>query len=186
MKLKKIVKLCKDAGVLTIYNDRTRDIQWISDGHAVYPLQGCPVFDEGSFCSTFEINDKQRDKMHITIQDELPEHLDFGDSDNFETVVEELPLYVSYSAFDVVAFKTESGIEFVKREHLAPLGDYSSRDLMYFLRTTKHGVNYFVVKNGFELAAVIMPVKIITDDFMKELRDFVTLAKITAEVDEKK
>jgi hypothetical protein len=53
MKIKKIEKLCKDAGYIFLYdelgslNEETGELeeparQWMGDGYAVYPLDGMP------------------------------------------------------------------------------------------------------------------------------------------------
>lgn len=179
MKIKKIIKLCKDAHRLILFADPIRNMQWISDGYAIYPLQGCPIFDEDSFCNTYEINDKQRDKIIFQINEALPEGYDFNDTDNFETDIEKLPLSVCYSSYNTVAFKTEFGIEFINREHLVPFSDYDSKDLSFCLRITNAGHSYFVVKNGFMLIGIIEPVKIIDRTFLDELKGFVNQVEIT-------
>lgn len=186
MKIKKIIKLCKDAHNLILFTDPKRNIQWLSDGHAIYPLQGCPVFDEDSFCNTYEINDKQRDKIVFRINEPLPDNYDFEDFDEFETDIEKLPLTVCYSSYNTVAFKTEFGIEFINREHLVAFSDYDSKDISFCLRTTKKGHPYFVVKNGFMLIGIIEFVKMIDKKFLDELKDFLRQVEITAYNDTKK
>lgn len=185
MKIKKIIKLCKDAYTLILFADPTREMQWLSDGYAIYPLQGCPIFDEDSFCNTYEINDSQRDKIVFRINEELPKVYDFSDSENFESATERMPLSVCYSSYNSVAFKTEYGIEFVNRAHLMPFDDYDSRDLSFTLRTNKAGESYFAVKNGFMLIGIISPMKIIDRTFISELNAFSKQVEITFHNNEK-
>lgn len=179
MKIKKIIKLCKDAYQLILYVDPVRNMQWLSDGHAIYPLQGCPMFEEDSFCNTYEINDTQRNKIVFRINEELPGCYNFGDNDNLETVAERLPLAVCYSSYNSVALKTEHGVEFINAKHLMPFADYDSKDLSFSLRHTESGQPYFAVKNGFMLIGIIEPIKMIDKIFLEELKAFEKQVEIT-------
>jgi hypothetical protein len=179
MKIKKIISLCKTAGQLILYSDPERDIQWLSDGRAIYPLIGCPKFDEDSFCNTYEITDSQRKKIAFRIDEPLPLHFNFDDTDNYETETERMPLSVTYSTYDAVALKTQYGIEFINRAHIHPFGDYSVRDIIYTLRTDESGNTYFAVKCGFMLIGIILPLKIIDKAFLAELKAFKTQVEIT-------
>ena len=179
MKIKKIISLCKTAGQLILYSDLKRDIQWLSDGRAIYPLIGCPKFDEDSFCNTYEITDSQRKKIAFRIDEPLPLHFNFNDTDNYETETERMPLSVTYSTYDAVALKTQYGIEFINRAHIHPFGDYSVRDIIYTLRTDESGNTYFAVKCGFMLIGILIPLKIITNTFIEELHAFKNQIEIT-------
>ena len=179
MKIKKIISLCKTAGQLILYSDPERDIQWLSDGRAIYPLIGCPKFDEDSFCNTYEITDSQRKKIAFHIDEPLPLHFNFDDTDNYETETERIPLSVTYSTYDAVALKTQYGIEFINRAHSHPFGDYSVRDIIYTLRTDESGNTYFAVKCGFMLIGILIPLKIITKTFIEELHAFKNQIEIT-------
>lgn len=179
MKIKKIIALCKNAGQLILYSDPDRDIQWLSDGIAIYPLIGCPKFDADSFCNTYEITDSQRKKMAFRINEHLPINFDFDDTDDFETETEKMPLSVTYSTYDAVAFKTQYGIEFINRAHLQPFGDYSGRDIVCTLRTDESGESYFAVKNGFMLIGIVLPLKIIVKSFIDDLKTFERQVEVT-------
>ncbi len=179
MKIKKIISLCKTAGQLILYADPDRDIQWLSDGRAIYPLIGCPKFDEDSFCNTYEITDSQRKKMAFRINEQLPVHFNFDDTDDFETETEKMPLSVTYSTYDAVAYKTQYGVEFINRAHLQPFGDYSGRDIVCTLRTFESGDSYFAIKNGFMLIGIVLPLKIIVKSFIDDLKTFERQVEVT-------
>lgn len=179
MKIKKIISLCKTAGQLILYADPDRDIQWLSDGRAIYPLIGCPKFDEDSFCNTYEITDSQRKKMAFRINESLPVYFNFDDTDDFETETEKMPLSVTYSTYDAVAYKTQYGVEFINRAHLQPFGDYSGRDIVCTLRTFESGDSYFAIKNGFMLIGIVLPLKIIVKSFIDDLKTFERQVEVT-------
>lgn len=179
MKIKKIINLCKNAHSLSLFADDERNMQWISDGVGFYPLQCCPVFDEDSFCYTYDITDTQRDKIIFRINEPLPKQYDFSDFDEFETEIIKMPLSVSYSSYSVIAFKTEHGIEFINSAHLLPFADYDSKELRFTLRINKAGQAYFAVKNGFMLIGIIQTINMIDRSFIKELNAFQKLIEAT-------
>ncbi len=179
MKIKKIIALCKNAGQLILYSDPERDIQWLSDGRAIYPLIGCPKFDEDSFCNTYEITDSQRKKIGFRIDEPLPLNFNFSDTEVYETETQKMALSVTYSTYDTVAFKTEYGIEFANKTHLQPFGDYSGRDISFTIRTDNNDIPYFAVKYGFILIGIITPLKIIDKRFISDLKSFKNQVEIT-------
>ena len=68
MKIKKIAQLCKQEGwaELVNYTDRSGCVQqWITDGRALYPVEGLPHLRAENLPSLLELNDKQKDAMRI-------------------------------------------------------------------------------------------------------------------------
>lgn len=179
MRIKKIISICENTKQVILYYDPIRKMQWISNGIGIYPLQGCPIFDEESFCVTYEINDTKREKMSFRINEELPHTYDFSDTDNFETVSEKLTLSVSYQHYDAVAFRTEFGLELIQGSCLKPFSDYDSTTLSFYIRRTKGNHRYFVVKNGFMLIGLIEPLMVIDRGFLNELNSFAKMANAT-------
>ena len=83
MKIKKIEKLCKEAGRIYLYDEpgtvdeETGELdeptrQWMGDGNAVYPLDGMPYLAEREVCAIFDIDEKKRDKIVINHEENLP------------------------------------------------------------------------------------------------------------------
>lgn len=179
MKIKKIIRICENTKQVILYDDPVRKMQWISNGIGIYPLQGCPIFDEESFCVTYEINDTKREKMSFRINEELPHTYEFSDTDNFETVAEKLPFTVNYQHYDAVAFRTEFGLEFIQSCYLTPFSDYDSTKLSFYIRSTKDNHRYFIVKNGFMLIGIIAPLMVIDRGFLNELDKFTKMANAT-------
>lgn len=179
MKIKKIINLCKSSRSLTIYTDLATDMQWLSDGQALFPLYGLPLFDIDSFCNTYDINDNLKSKMNMRILEELPAGFDFNDSNNFETEVEKMPMSLNYADFNVLALKTETGIKFIERKYLSLFSDYCNSDLTIFERTGNAGHDYIVVKNGFNIIGIILPVELLNRSFLDEAKTFVTQLEMT-------
>lgn len=66
MVVKKIVQICKKTGVLNIYDDTERGIQWIGNGYSVYPLEQMPYFSPETICRAYDISEKQAEKIRFT------------------------------------------------------------------------------------------------------------------------
>ena len=69
MKIKGIFTICKKRKQVVLFNRYTdygeTVSQYISDGHAVYPLSGLPVLDEESLLTIFDVPEKQREDWRV-------------------------------------------------------------------------------------------------------------------------
>ena len=86
MKIKKAFDICKKAKTIILY--RLGDVQMLSDGVAIYPLDSLPELDEEFICQLYDINDKQREKIRFAIDEPLPFGYEFADTDSAETVTQ--------------------------------------------------------------------------------------------------
>lgn len=167
MIIKKIIDICKKHTVVYLYD--TPKEQWISDGYAIYPLFGLPKFDECTLCQTYDITDKQRDKIHFKHETKLPPYLSFEDVEDNETPCNEGPMYLSSAGRGIVPYMTSQGIVFIDASYLAPLADTKEAMLQVYERYTAAGQMYFAVKSGFMLLALIMPYDCINEQFVNNL-----------------
>ena len=69
MKIRKIIDICKRSGHIFLFD--TEREQWISDGCAVFPMFNLPRFDENSLYKTYDITDKQANKIIFRHEAEL-------------------------------------------------------------------------------------------------------------------
>ena len=153
MKIKKIVDICRKSGQIRILNGK--DMQWLGDGVAFYPLEDAPLFDEDSLCATFDITEKQKESILFKIEAELPENICFESNCDGEDYAERSDIGITYKGDDLHIYHSAKGALYMKAKYLRPL---SSEDVEIFLRETKDGTPYFVCKMGFMIQAVIMPV----------------------------
>lgn len=77
MKIRKIIDICKRSGHIFLFD--TEREQWISDGCAVFPMFNLPRFDENSLYKTYDITDKQANKIIFHHEAELPVSYNFND-----------------------------------------------------------------------------------------------------------
>lgn len=177
MKIKKIIANCKSRGQLYIY-DHGDSTQWISSGAAFYPIFDLPKFDPDTICTTYDITDKQQDKMVIQREPELPGWICFDDYCENEHQVEPSRMRIIAQGKTLIPVLTSVGIQFVDDRLLDPLSDTPSDDLSFFERITDYGRIYFAVKQGLMITAVIAPFDILTDDFVDEVKSIATQCEI--------
>lgn len=144
--------------------------QWLSDGVALYPLYNIPGFDEETLCRTFDITEKQQEKIVFRHEMRLPSQYCFDDFTDGEVMCAQSPVIINGGSHGLIACKTSQGVMFLDRKYLVPLEDTAEGMLEIFERTTKDGQIYFAAKSGFMLLAVIMPYDAINETFVKQLK----------------
>lgn len=175
MKVKKAVDICKKRNIIRLYD--SDDGQWLSDGSAVYPLFELPDFTEETICLAYDINMKKAASMVISRYPALPEGIDFSDAPKNEKQVVEGPMELNYKGQWLKPIVTSQGIEFINGEYLKPLSDISDQGLLFFERITDNGNKYFAVKQGLLIVAIIFPMRVIDEAFVKEMDAFAALCE---------
>lgn len=176
MIFKKIIDLCKKRGIVRLYDGK--DVQWISDGFAIYPMYNLPKFDENTLCKTYDITDKQQDKIHFFYDKSLPGNIEFSDVIDDETLCKKGPMVLSVAGGGAVPYMTSQGIKFINSKYLAPLSDTRDDMLEVYERLTKDGHTYFAVKSGLILMAIIMPYEVINQQFVDDLSTLATMCRV--------
>lgn len=172
MIIKRIIDLCKKSLIATIY--KTSQGQFISNGSGLYPITGLPVFDEDTFCLTYDI---PKGKIHFSEECRLPENIDISDSTDEEVLCEQLPVNLAYHSKILVPVVTETGVKFIDSRYLAPLSDNDNMVTVY-ARQSDTGETYFVLKNGMLFAGIVMPFEVITVEFVTEVERLAKLCKV--------
>ena len=156
MIVKKVIQLCKKAKTLIIF-EGSHEEQYISDGKAIYPLDGMPHFDEASISVAFDMDPSKVDIKHEAA---VPTSHDVGDTAEGEAEIEESLMTVG----EYIPYMTSVGVTFIDKAHLAPVaGDGNIR---IFERHRNNGTVYFAVKRGFLLAALIEPTELLDEKFV--------------------
>lgn len=175
MIIKRIIDLCKKSLICKIY--KTRQGQFISNGSCFYPITGLPVFDEDTFCLTYDI---PKGKIHFSEEGRLPENIDISDSTDEEVLCELLPVNLAYYSKCLIPVVTGTGIKFIDSRYLAPLSDNDNM-VAIFERQSDNGDTYFVLKNGMLFAGIVMPYEVITVEFVTEVQRLAQLCKVALE-----
>lgn len=172
MIIKKIIDLCKKNLICKIY--KTRQGQFISNGSGFYPITGLPVFDEDTFCLTYDI---PKGKIHFSEEGSLPSNIDISDTTDEEVLCEQLPINLAYHSKCLIPVVTGTGIKFIDSRYLAPLSDNDNMVTIYE-RQSDDGGTYFVLKNGLLFAGIVMPFEVITVEFVTEINRLASLCKV--------
>lgn len=180
MKIKKAFDICKKAKTIILY--RLGDVQMLSDGVVIYPLDSLPELDEEFICQLYDINDKQREKIRFAIDEPLPFDYDFADTDPAETVTQIMDFSIKMDGCGVLLpIVTESGLKFINNIYLTPFSDTDSGDIHITLRRTGSGKEYFALKVGMLLYAVILPADVINKPFVDNLQQLYEYSKLVLE-----
>lgn len=170
MKLKRIASLCSSKGVFYLMDQVDQEgailRQWLGDGYASYPLEGLPYLDTENLCAMFDISDAKQEKCGF-YHKKTPASLNMDDIDEGEREVAMPKLYVRYNGMDLLPLETSLGVIFIQSKYLSPVDD--SDYLRLFERHSKNGGVYIAAKNGMLIQAVIMPVEVVTQDFVDQL-----------------
>jgi hypothetical protein len=165
MKIKKIEKLCKDAGYIFLYdelgscNEENGELeeparQWMGDGYAVYPLDGMPYLAEREVCAIFDIDEKKRDKIVINHFENLPEYVSLADQMETDEPLEEIRFQMSLGDDELALFRDEGGrLVVIKAEYKKTIDNW--KECQCFKRVSADGKPFVAVMSGCILRGLI-------------------------------
>ena len=174
MKFKKIIDLCKKSKRFLFFN--LPNMQWLTDGHAIYPLEGLPYLDSDYICRMFDINDSQKNKIFFDSKSALPDNLNFNDTDPTESVTDIDDMCIIYGGTTIIPLKTERGLKFIDNRFLMPFADINRNDLYITLRIGTDGTEYFAVKQGLLLQGIVLPYDVVNENFVDKLNELYRLS----------
>ena len=156
MILKNLAAMCRKQRVIIMYHDRS-DMQWISEGHAIYPMVGIPEVDEEQVMFLFDIPEKKRAECLVSDYGSIEDCFDISDG-AMDNEVKLMPPAMMIGGNLITPIETSQGIAFFNSEYLKPVSD--KEDLNLYERYTRNGQLYIVAKSGMIVQAVILPVKL--------------------------
>ena len=166
MIIKKIIDICKAANTLYVYEDG-KGVQWLSDGSAIYPLHGIPRFEDADeICRTFDISEKKKDKMCFRWNGTMPSGLDFSDYSQKEEICNRAPVDLRDGT---IPFFGAEKMLFMQAKYIGPIMDAEEGMLEVYERRNEAGKNYFAVKSGLMLKAIIMPYNALDEMTVKNI-----------------
>lgn len=153
-----------------IFTNPDTQQQYMSDGVAIYPLEGLPFINEQYVCAMYDISDKKAEKMFFRNINGLPAEIDLSDSVKTESVATLMGISVIIAGISHTAILTERGLMFIEGKYLSPLSDIDSRYLQFYLRYNINNKPIIAVKNGMVLVAMIHPI-VISKEFVNSLEE---------------
>lgn len=170
MKIKKVVQLCKQSCILNLYDG---DFQMLGDGNSVYYLLDCPEFSVATLMQTYDISDKQADKLVCNSFAAPPAAINVADVIRDEHLVERIGIDIVFRGKRYSPYQTSSGVSYIDRIYLEPfLSDHDDFEL-YERRGAEHE-QYFAVKIGMMLQAVIIPA-VLPESYAQALNELCSL-----------
>lgn len=169
MRIKPFEKLCKEAGGIYLWDEPSLaeddgavpppQRQWIGDGTAAFPLDGFPYLDEGGLCAIFDIDEKKRDKLHITHAEILPPGLCFEDLRGTDAPLEPVRFNMSIGRDELALFRGEDGgLVVIRADYKKPVDNW--KDCHFYKRLGASGGVFVAVMSGCILRGLIGTYKI--------------------------
>ncbi|MCL2189817.1 MAG: hypothetical protein FWB87_13745 [Defluviitaleaceae bacterium] len=169
MNLKAIGALCKKRALFNVWDDnyQNQTSQWLGVAGAMYLLPDLPYLNNTHIANIFDVTDvkseaetveKKRSKVTINI-DEFPSALCGYNTDRGEMQLKNDEIIITHGEWTVKPFTTSGGTEFIDIEFIKPIANYGVW-LEFYERRSKNGNIYIVAKNGLEILAIIMPLRI--------------------------
>ena len=160
MKLSKIIQLCKSSKNIQLDYDEYRKIQYISDGYAIYFVEGIPQLDEASVRQLYGINKTKVNIAHFNFKDEVRTYIDEQGTDlnnsfyNFELSVNDNILVLLKGYDNTIA---------IDKTYLKPFNE----DKAYL--SFEYCKRYVVVKEGLIKKAIIPATAFKVENLLTEL-----------------
>lgn len=181
MKLSKFTRLVKQTGMCNVLHIHDNGI-WLGTRAAIYRAAGMPnISGSEEIATVLDFDDKTREKIFIeeTYCQGLCDVLGMDLSENTAIDIEasKMPMAaVWHGKLASALLCTDGELVFYDDSYLAPLSDVfkSSEYVQTFVRVQHSGIRYVVIKDGFEVVAAIMPLKVVDEDFLNDLAAFET------------
>ncbi len=171
MKLKKILKLCKQAGQYIICDNRpTRDQpcedQWIGTRDVLYLTSRMPYLDEDSICTMCDLSEKQRNDWDIQHNEQWDFDFSLMNDDPSDAPADLLGLSIMVKGEELLPLKVGTGLVWIWLKYLTPMENELSKLTLHYREV--NGSPYIIVKNGMFIIASIRPVDIRKDKTVVE------------------
>jgi len=102
MKINSIQQICKGAKRIELYTVEDKNVQWISDGGAFYPLYNLPQLEQENVFTMFDIPEDKQNKIRFEHKFTLPQAMCFEDRANGETLLDLTKFTSLKAAVDVI------------------------------------------------------------------------------------
>ena len=177
MILKNLAAMCRKRLFIEMFHD-VNNMQWIGEGHAIYPMIGIPEVNKEQIMFLFDIPEKNRAKcMVVDLGYNIEEFYDVSDG-AADNEVQIMPPAMMTGGNLLTPIMTSQGIAFFNAEYLKPVSDCG--DLSLYERYTKSGELYFVAKSGMMVEAVIRPEEVKLKELLEQMTKITTLLEAQA------
>lgn len=182
MKISKYVKLVKNTGRCIVADVEGSGI-WLGTGHGFYRATNLPSMEGREQVRTvLDVPEKAWEKVHLT--EERFESvrnvmgMNLSDYDKNEKRTEKVRVAAAPDGVWEACRRCDDGeLIFYRESLLAPIMDEAedSEYIIYAVRWTESGQRYLAVHDGMDLLAVIMPMNVVSEEYLANLAEFEAL-----------
>ena len=182
MKLSKYAALVRREAYCAVYRVQNDGV-WLGLRGALYRAGELPEFSgREQTRAILSLDDKQMDKVYLREFDceemQNVSGYNLRDYDPGEQATKPVAMVAAVKGMYASALRTNDGeLIFYNENYLAPLSDVlkDSDYLEMTVRRLSSGQRYIAVKDGFNILAIIMPMRIVCETFLAELQEFEAL-----------
>lgn len=183
MKLSKYVKLVKSCGYCAVIHVAGSGI-WLGTPNAVYRATELPEMEgEDQVRTVLDMTEKAWEKVYL--KESWAESIrnifgmNLAEFEEGEQKTERLKVLAVHKGVWATGLRcaNDGEIIFYNEALTAPLSEEikNSEYITYTVRKTSEGQRYVVVHNGFDVLAAIMPMQIVTQEYLADLAEFQAL-----------
>lgn len=183
MKLSKYVKLVKNEGYCNVVHVAGSGI-WLGTRSAIFRATELPDLEgEDQVRTVLDMTEKAWKKVYMkenyaeSVKDIFGMNL--AEFEEGEQKTEKIKVLAAYRGYWVTALRCEGDGEiiFYNESLTGPIAQEikDSEYIVYTVRKTTSGQRYVVVHDGFDVLAAIMPMQVVTQEFLADLAEFQAL-----------
>lgn len=180
MKISKFVQTIKSTGQCAVIH-APGEI-YLSTGYSIYKAPELPdITGMSQIAAVLDVEPKKLKKIHIEEYycKDKANILGFDLSEcphgELETMPLDIAAVIEGNIFKVFVCRDNGEMIFFDESLLAPIKDRIKKEdayIDYTARIHPTGDKYIVVKDGIEVLAAILPVKVLSEKYIKDLREF--------------
>lgn len=180
MKISKFVQTIKSTGQCVVIH-APGEI-YLSTGHSIYKASEIPdISGISQIAAVLDIEPEKLKKIHIE-EEHCKDKADIRGCDlsecphgELEVIRSNVAAVVKGNVYTALICRNDGEMIFFDESLLSPIKDRIKKEdayIDYTARIHPKGYKYIIVKDGIEVLAAILPVKVLSDQYIKDLREF--------------
>lgn len=154
MRFNKILKLCKDTQRVLLINDLKNNMQYLSDGYAMYPMLGLPKMTMDNIQNLMGLTDTQRNGWIFHERNEIEEIYTL-DAVESEEIINPLPITLNTVKGHLRTYTSSVGLMLINKQYIDALS--CNGDIELYLRIDKNDNPLVICKSGMLNYGTILP-----------------------------
>lgn len=179
MKISKFVKLVKNAGRCIVADVENSGI-WLGNGHGFYRATNLPRMEGREQVRTvLDVPEKAWEKVYLEEQmfgsTQSVMGMNLSDYDEGEKRAEKVRVVAALDNVWAACCRCDDGeLIFYRENLLSPIMDEveNSDYIVFTVRRMTSGQRYLAVHDGMNLLAAIMPMKVVSEEYLGQLAEF--------------